>query len=259
MRSTLLVSSLLALTAAWPWHESPLHDVKGVQGIEGLLYRRQDSSESPSPTSAPKSSSSPSASSGSDVSKSDSSSGQSSSGDQSKSRSGSSSGASSSGQSSSGKPTGLESSVSSATQSTFDPRLPAGGIEMVTPAPTASTSYYKIGNYVTFAWNYTSLSVTPHNIDVLATCTANDHLYTISANMSVNPTGEVIWDTNKYQQSPPDGTSLLTETYTLVIHDAQKEVSATAAAGYLGTYEQFTFGMYSPQPYTPLDRKPPLS
>ena len=44
------------------------------------------------------------------------------------------------------------------------------------------------------------------------------------------------------------------ETYTLVIHDAAKSVTATAQAGYLGTYNQFTFGMYLPQPYTDLDQ-----
>ena len=126
---------------------------------------------------------------------------------------------------------------------------------MVTPAPTASTSYYKIGDWVTFAWNYTSLSVTPSNVDVLASCTANNHLYTLTTNMSVDATNTILWDTNSYQSHPPDGTSLLTETYTLVIHDAQKDVSATASAGFLSTYEQFYFGMYSPQPYTPLDRK----
>ncbi|KAF2235498.1 hypothetical protein EV356DRAFT_514310 [Viridothelium virens] len=267
MRSSVLVSTLVslsALSAAWPWGESSWQDVKGVQGIEPLLYRRQDSSASPSPTPAPSSSASASSSSDSS-SDSDSStgsnSGSSTSGSQTGSQSGSQSGSSSSGSKSgsssgssgSSRPTGLKSSVSSASQS-FDPRLPAGGVAMVTPAPTAQTTYYKIGDHVTFAWNYTSLSVTPHQIDVLATCTANNHLYTLSANMSVNPTDTIVWDTNAYQKHPPDGTSLLTETYTLVIHDAAQDVSATAAAGYLGTYEQFTFGMYSPQAYTPLDQ-----
>ncbi|KAI9686886.1 MAG: hypothetical protein M1822_002639 [Bathelium mastoideum] len=258
MRSSLFLSSLVplsTLTLAWSGSGS-WHDAKAVQNIDGLLHRRQDNSPSPSPTPAPKSSSaSPSASSssGSDSSNTDSRSGSSSSGSSSSNgKSGSTTGSHSGSGTSSSKPTGLDSSVSSSP--TFDPRLGAGGVEMVTPASTAAATYYKIGDHVTFAWNYTSLSMTPHNIDVLATCTANQHYYTLSANMTVNPTNEVVWDTNAYQNHPPDGTSLLTETYTLVIHDAQKDVSATAAAGYLGTYEQFTFGMYTPQPYTPLDQ-----
>ena len=121
---------------------------------------------------------------------------------------------------------------------------------MVTPAPTAVAQYYKIGDYVTFAWNYTSLSVTPSYIDVIATCSSNSEAYTIAANMSVAPTGAVTWDTSL------DATGvapLLTDEYTLVIYDAAKGISATPAAGYLSTYEQFTFGMYIPQAYTPLN------
>lgn len=40
-----------------------------------------------------------------------------------------------------------------------------------------------------------------------------------------------------------------------MIYDAAKGVSATAQAGYLGTFNQLVFGMYTPQPYVPLDRK----
>ena len=90
----------------------------------------------------------------------------------------------------------------------------------------------------------------PSAVDVLATCTANNALYTIAANETWEQLQTVVWDTGKYQST---GTiPLLTETYTLIIHDAAKDVSATAAAGYLGTWKQFTFGMYEPQPYTPM-------
>lgn len=122
---------------------------------------------------------------------------------------------------------------------------------MISPNALSSTQYYKIGNYVTFAWNYTSLSVTPSAVDILASCSANEATYTIAMNQSVaGETGAVTWDTGAYQETAT--VPLLTETYTLIIHDAAKDVSATAAAGYLGTYEQFTFGMYTPQPYTPI-------
>lgn len=122
---------------------------------------------------------------------------------------------------------------------------------MVTPSAIAGSQYYKIGDFVTFAWNYTSLSVTPTAIDVLASCSINSQPYTIAMNQSVQPTGAVTWDTGNYQSTAT--VPLLTETYTLVIYDAAKDVSATAQAGYLGVYDQFTFGMYVPQKYTPLN------
>ena len=127
---------------------------------------------------------------------------------------------------------------------------------MITPAAVAAASqYFKIGDYVTLAWNYTSLSVTPSAIDVMASCSANDQLYTIALNQSVSPTGAVTWDTSGYQQT---GTiPLLTETYTLVIYDAAESISAVPKAGYLGTSDQFTFGMYIPQAYTSLGGKWP--
>lgn len=129
----------------------------------------------------------------------------------------------------------------------FDPRLPAGGISMITPAALAGAQYYKIGEWVTFAWNYTSLSVTPSAIDILATCTANQATYTLAVNQTVEETGRILWDTGAYQSSAT--VPLLTETYTLLVYDAESSVSAQAAAGYLAPYNQFTFGMYTPQPY----------
>lgn len=154
--------------------------------------------------------------------------------------------------------TGTDSSSSNSTTSTsssssisINPVDGAGGVAMITPAATAAASYYKIEDYVTFAWNYTSLSVTPSAIDILASCSANDATYTIALNQSVSgATGAVTWDTGAYQSTAT--IPLLTETYTLIIHDAAKAVSAVASAGYFATYEQFTFGMYIPQPYTPI-------
>lgn len=134
-----------------------------------------------------------------------------------------------------------------------DPRLPPGGIEMVTPAVVAGEQYYKIGDYVTFAWNYTSLSVTPDNVNVYASCSVNDETYTIAANQSVEPTGAVTWDTDDYQESAT--VPLLTEKYTLIVVDAALDVSATPRAGYLGKSDQYVFGMYEPQKYTPLNRE----
>ena len=133
--------------------------------------------------------------------------------------------------------------------SDVDPRLPPGGVNMGTPSALATSTYYKIGvDSVSFVWNYTSLSVTPSKVDVLVSCSANQATYTLASNESFKETGSVVWDTR------PDETGtapLLTETYTLVIHDAQKALTDRPEAGHLGAYNQYTFGMYIPQKYTP--------
>ncbi|KAF2828406.1 hypothetical protein CC86DRAFT_287855 [Ophiobolus disseminans] len=127
----------------------------------------------------------------------------------------------------------------------FDPRIPAGGISMVTPNALAGDQFYKVGDYITFAWNYTSLSVTPSAIDVLATCVANQATYTIAVNMSAQET-KVVWDTKNV---PSGQAPFLTNKYTLLIYDAESSVTAAPRAGYLAVFNQFTFGMYTPQPY----------
>jgi len=135
------------------------------------------------------------------------------------------------------------------THKTFSANLPAGGISMITPNALSSTQYYRIGDYVTFAWNYTSLSVTPSAVDILASCTLNAQTYTIAMNQSVpNGTQAVTWDTNQYQQTA--SVTLLTASYTLIVYDAAQDVSATPSAGYLGVSDNFQFGMYVAQGYS---------
>lgn len=129
-----------------------------------------------------------------------------------------------------------------------DPRLGPGAASLTEP-PATSTTYYKIGDKVTFGWNYTSLIIEPSAIDVLATCTLNDAMYTIASNMSFAKSS-VVWDTEKFAAS---GTApLLTATYTLIIKEAGTEIDDIAKAGHLAPM-QHPFGMYKPQPYTPLD------
>lgn len=124
---------------------------------------------------------------------------------------------------------------------------------MLTPAPTSGEQYFKIGDNVVFAWNYTSLSATPTAVNVLATCTVNQQLYTIAVNQTVpeNSTQAVTWDTGGYQATAVQD-PLLTQTYTLIILDADSSISAVAEAGYLAVFDTYTFGMYVPQSYTPL-------
>jgi len=138
------------------------------------------------------------------------------------------------------------------TTKTFDARLPAGGVSMITPDPMAGAQYYKIGkDYVTLAWNFTSLKVTPSAVDVLASCSLNSATYTIALNQSITGNAQsVTWDTGEFQASAT--IPLVVATYTLIIYDAASDVTSMPRAGYLGVYDQFTFGMYTPQAYTPM-------
>jgi len=124
----------------------------------------------------------------------------------------------------------------------------------LTPNIMSGSQFYKIGDFVTFAWNYTSLSATPTALDIMATCTANKQLYTIAMNQTItNATGAVTWHTSAYQQTALSD-PLLTEVYTLIIYDAASSISAAAQAGYLAVYDEYSFGMYTPQAYTPLNQ-----
>lgn len=123
---------------------------------------------------------------------------------------------------------------------------------MLTPAAISGQQYYMIGEFVTFGWNYTSLSATPTAVNVMATCTANQQLYTIATNQTItNATQAVTWDTGGYQATAVSD-PLLTQIYTLIIYDVDSSISATAEAGYLAVFDTYSFGMYVPQPYTPL-------
>lgn len=99
-----------------------------------------------------------------------------------------------------------------------------------------------------FAWNYTSLLAPPNAIDIFVTCNANKATYTISNNATFEPTGRIVWNTSADQTG---SAPLLTETYTLVIHDADQDVTAIPQAGHLAVYNQFHFGMYLRQTYEP--------
>lgn len=134
------------------------------------------------------------------------------------------------------------------TSISINPAAGAGGISMITPAST-STTYFRIGQNATFVWNYTSLSVTPSHVNVVASCSLNSATYTITHNMTVKETGKVVWDTNATQTIP-----LLSATYTLFVVDSEKDLDDTATAGHLSSNIGYNFGMYLPQAYTPLNQ-----
>jgi hypothetical protein len=147
---------------------------------------------------------------------------------------------------------GSKSGSSKATQTyttSYDPRLPPGGVSMLIPAATLGPQYYKIGDYVTFGWNYTSLLATPTAVDIVASCAGNHQTYTLAMNQTVtNATQGVVWDTAAYQSSHPS-VPLAQEVYTLIIYDAASAITAVPRAGYLAPQAQYTFGMYTPEPY----------
>ncbi|CAG8962119.1 hypothetical protein HYFRA_00005162 [Hymenoscyphus fraxineus] len=147
------------------------------------------------------------------------------------------------------------STTASTEKSSYGNENPAGGVVLVTPAVLQGSQFYKIGDKVTFAWNYTNLLATPTAVNVYATNALAKNYYTMTANMTVggNATNAVIWDTANYTSSPSGVTDpLLTAQYTLIIFDAESSVSATAQPGYLAVYNQYQFGMYLKQPYTDL-------
>lgn len=122
---------------------------------------------------------------------------------------------------------------------------------MITPAPNSPAEYYKIGDKVEFAWNYTALLASPTAVNILVSCSANQATYTISNNATFETSARVTWDTAQ-ETGPP---SLLTETYTLIIYDADTAITAVPQPGHLAPFTQFRFGMYLSQPYVPKDRK----
>lgn len=71
---------------------------------------------------------------------------------------------------------------------------------MVTPGVYDGYQIYKIGETITFAWNYTDVMVTPTAINVVAYCQDNQHDFTITGNVSAGQT-KVLWDTGEYQST----------------------------------------------------------
>lgn len=135
---------------------------------------------------------------------------------------------------------------------TFNPLDPPGAVVMVLPATTATpTPLYKIGDYVTWVWNYTGLSATPTAVDVLVACSTAQETWTLTQNMTFRSPATYTWDTGAFQSSNV-ASPLLTDMYHIIVYDAESSQSAAPEAGYLAAYAGFQFGMYTGQPYTPL-------
>lgn len=138
-----------------------------------------------------------------------------------------------------------------ATHTEFDPADPPAGVSITKPATTgAGTALYRVGDNITFGWNYTNLQGTPTAIDVLASCASASQTVTLTANMTFETNVNYVWDTNKNKDSAEN--PLLNAEYTLVVKDSDAQITDSPEAGYLGTYTGFRFGLYFSQPYVPL-------
>lgn len=144
--------------------------------------------------------------------------------------------------------TGTETGSSRPTRTQFAPDSPPGSVNMLTPnGRQQATPLYKIGNFVTLGWNYTSLQGTPTAIDVFASNIQARETWTITQNMPYEASAAVVWDTKEQAVEKP----LLTDLYSLVIKDSDMDINAPPEPGYLGTSQNLRFGLYSSQPYVP--------
>lgn len=114
------------------------------------------------------------------------------------------------------------------------------------------SQYYAVGATATWVWNYTSLLRTPAHIDVVATVSATAGIlqpspFTLTTNMSFEPTVTFKWDTGAYAEE----SALPVGLYNLQIYDADNTagVSAYPWPGKLAPFQLFKFGVYTPQPY----------
>ncbi|KAG6040120.1 hypothetical protein E4U19_000034 [Claviceps sp. Clav32 group G5] len=132
----------------------------------------------------------------------------------------------------------------------FDPQSPPGGISMQTPNTYLQASgLYRISDFITWSWNYTSLLGTPTAIDILVSCSTARETYTLTANMSFATEVNYVWDTRK--QANDAQNPLPNALYTLIVKDSAAAITQAPEAGYLGVYTGYTFGMYAGLPYTP--------
>lgn len=70
------------------------------------------------------------------------------------------------------------------------------------PNPTDGYQMYKIGDTLTFGWNYTSLIISPSKINVEAFCTKSSYYFTITKN-APGSLKTVTWDTGDVQDNGP--------------------------------------------------------
>lgn len=134
-----------------------------------------------------------------------------------------------------------------ATHTQYPPESPPGNVVMQTPNVFAGSALYKIGDFVTWGWNYTNILGTPTAVDVLISCSTASETWTLTSNMTFKTSAEYVWDSSV--QATDVAQPLPVAMYTLIIKDSDAAISTVPDAGYLGTFSSFTFGLYTPQPY----------
>ncbi|KAM0349307.1 hypothetical protein ACHAPU_003716 [Fusarium lateritium] len=148
------------------------------------------------------------------------------------------------------KKSGTKTGTSAPKRTTFSADLQPGGVSMQLPDTMyVPTPLFKIGDYATFGWNYTSLEGTPTAIDVLVSQSSAGETYTLTANMTYESNPTYVWDTKKYADDPD--APLNVGMYTLIIKDSDSQITDVPSAGYLAVQQTFQFGMYTPAAYTP--------
>ncbi|EWY86619.1 hypothetical protein IWW34DRAFT_658579 [Fusarium oxysporum f. sp. albedinis] len=148
------------------------------------------------------------------------------------------------------KKSGTKTGTSAPKRTTFSADVQPGGVSMTLPDTMyVPTPLFKIGDYATFGWNYTSLEGTPTAIDVLVSQSSAGETYTLTANMTFATNPTFVWDTSK-QANDPDA-PLVVGMYTLVIKDSDSAITDLPSPGYLQVEKTFQFGMYTPAAYTP--------
>ncbi|KAL1410785.1 hypothetical protein Q8F55_001727 [Vanrija albida] len=147
-------------------------------------------------------------------------------------------------------------SASSTSTSSIPDSVPAGGILMIDPPNTASSSYYKIhpSEFITFRWNFTSLVATPSSLTVVASCPENGNTYPVgptdgSRNTINGAATQVVWNPYQWQQQPGQPKFAVAE-YQLKIYAG--DPGARPLPGRLTPYSGTKFGMYLPAAATPL-------
>ncbi|KZV88733.1 hypothetical protein EXIGLDRAFT_619055, partial [Exidia glandulosa HHB12029] len=116
--------------------------------------------------------------------------------------------------------------------------------------PQTASSFYKIfaSAPITFGLTMTSLYITPTTLALHTFCAPNGKMYDIA---TVAPTAtSVTWDPYACEQSP-GAIPLAIATYQLQVMDERGPLAA-ASPGLFSPNQQVRFGLYKPQPYTPL-------
>ncbi|KAF5668461.1 hypothetical protein FHETE_5274 [Fusarium heterosporum] len=148
------------------------------------------------------------------------------------------------------KKSGTKTGTSAPKRTTFSADVQPGGVSMQLPDTMyVPTPLFKIGDYATFGWNYTSLEGTPTAIDVLVSQSSAGETYTLTANMTFESNPTYVWDTKKYAEDPD--APLNVGMYTLIIKDSDSQITDLPSPGYLAVQQTFQFGMYTPAAYTP--------